>query len=102
MRAMVLTAIGKPLELWQRPDTAPGPGEIRVRVEACVCGSLGRVDPYVKTLEIGMQRFGHSRCGAEHCLIRSTIAGQHQNRFRRRVYSSFRTRPFKRTDGALI
>lgn len=38
MRAMVLTAIGKPLKLQQRPDTAPGPGEIRVRVEACaVC-----------------------------------------------------------------
>ena len=38
MKAMVLTAIGKPLELQHRPDTEPGPGEIRVRVEACaVC-----------------------------------------------------------------
>jgi propanol-preferring alcohol dehydrogenase len=38
MKAMVLTGIGKPLELQQRPDPQPRPGEIRVRVEACaVC-----------------------------------------------------------------
>ncbi len=38
MKAMVLSAIGKPLELQHRPDPAPRPGEIRVRVEACaVC-----------------------------------------------------------------
>jgi propanol-preferring alcohol dehydrogenase len=35
---MVLTAIGSPLELRDRPDPIPGPGQIRVRVEACgVC-----------------------------------------------------------------
>jgi propanol-preferring alcohol dehydrogenase len=38
MKAMVLTGIGKPLELQQRLDPQPGRGEIRVRVEACaVC-----------------------------------------------------------------
>jgi alcohol dehydrogenase, propanol-preferring len=35
---MVLKAIGQPLRLEERPDPVPGPGEIRVRVEACaVC-----------------------------------------------------------------
>jgi alcohol dehydrogenase, propanol-preferring len=38
MKAMVLTAIGNPLELEARPDPAPDAGEIRVRIEACaVC-----------------------------------------------------------------
>lgn len=38
MRAMVLHAIGQPLILEERPVPRPGPGEIRVRVEACaVC-----------------------------------------------------------------
>jgi propanol-preferring alcohol dehydrogenase len=38
MKAMVLRAIGRPLVAEQRPDPIPGPGEIRVRVEACaVC-----------------------------------------------------------------
>ncbi|WIM11505.1 zinc-dependent alcohol dehydrogenase family protein [Enhydrobacter sp.] len=38
MKAMVLNAIGKPLELQHRADPEPGPGEIRVRIEACaVC-----------------------------------------------------------------
>lgn len=38
MRAMVLRAIGQPLVLETRPEPWPGPGEIRVRVEACaVC-----------------------------------------------------------------
>jgi propanol-preferring alcohol dehydrogenase len=38
MRAMVLHTIGQPLVLEERPDPLPGPGEIRVRVEACaVC-----------------------------------------------------------------
>jgi len=38
MRAMVLHEIGRPLVLEERPDPLPGPGEIRVRVEACaVC-----------------------------------------------------------------
>jgi alcohol dehydrogenase, propanol-preferring len=38
MKAMVLVGPGQPLSLEQRPDPVPGPGEIRVRVEACgVC-----------------------------------------------------------------
>lgn len=38
MKAMVLDRIGLPLRLEVRPDPLPGPGEIRVRVEACaVC-----------------------------------------------------------------
>ena len=38
MQAMVLNAIGAPLEWTERPDPRPGPGEIRVRVAACaVC-----------------------------------------------------------------
>jgi propanol-preferring alcohol dehydrogenase len=38
MKAMVLSAPGRPLALEERPDPLPGPGEIRVRVEACgVC-----------------------------------------------------------------
>jgi propanol-preferring alcohol dehydrogenase len=38
MKAMVLHAPGRPLVLTDRPDPLPGPGEIRLRVEACaVC-----------------------------------------------------------------
>jgi alcohol dehydrogenase, propanol-preferring len=38
MRAMVLERAGTPLNLVDRLDPAPGPGEIRLRVEACaVC-----------------------------------------------------------------
>lgn len=38
MRAMVLTAIGKPLQFEQWPDPQPATGEVRLRVEACgVC-----------------------------------------------------------------
>jgi propanol-preferring alcohol dehydrogenase len=38
MRAMVLTRVGAPLELLERPDPAPGPGEVLIRVRACaVC-----------------------------------------------------------------
>lgn len=38
MRAMVLTAIGTPLALEDRPIPAPGPGEVLLRVSACaVC-----------------------------------------------------------------
>lgn len=40
MRALVLPAVGAPLELVERPLPQPGRGEVRVRVEACgVCGS---------------------------------------------------------------
>jgi propanol-preferring alcohol dehydrogenase len=38
MKAMVLHARGVPLVLEERPDPQPGPGQIRLRVEACaVC-----------------------------------------------------------------
>lgn len=38
MRAMVLEAIGQPLREMELADPAPGPGEIRLRIEACaVC-----------------------------------------------------------------
>lgn len=38
MRAMVLESVGTPLKVVDRPDPIPGPGEIRLRVEACaVC-----------------------------------------------------------------
>jgi propanol-preferring alcohol dehydrogenase len=38
MRAMVLEAARTPLVPWEGPDPIPGPGQIRVRVEACaVC-----------------------------------------------------------------
>ena len=40
MRAAELAAPGAPLRLVQRPVPEPGPGEARIRVEACgVCGS---------------------------------------------------------------
>jgi len=38
VRAMVLQSVGQPLVLEERPDALPGPGQVRVRVEACgVC-----------------------------------------------------------------
>jgi propanol-preferring alcohol dehydrogenase len=38
MKAMILERPGTPLTLIERPDPLPGPGEIRLRVEACaVC-----------------------------------------------------------------
>jgi propanol-preferring alcohol dehydrogenase len=38
MKAMVLRSVGRPLMLEERPDPSPGPGEIRLRIEACaVC-----------------------------------------------------------------
>lgn len=38
MHAMVLLEPGRPLQLQQRPDPLPGPGQVRLRVEACaVC-----------------------------------------------------------------
>jgi D-arabinose 1-dehydrogenase-like Zn-dependent alcohol dehydrogenase len=40
MRAAELAAPGAPLRLVERPIPEPGPGEARIRVEACgVCGS---------------------------------------------------------------
>jgi len=38
MRAMVLQAPGRPLEIQDLPDPTPGPGQVRLRVRACaVC-----------------------------------------------------------------
>jgi alcohol dehydrogenase, propanol-preferring len=38
MRAMVLNRVGERLAMEERPDPLPGPGQIRLRVEACgVC-----------------------------------------------------------------
>jgi alcohol dehydrogenase, propanol-preferring len=40
MRALELAGVGEPLRLVERPLPEPGPGEVRVRVQACgVCGS---------------------------------------------------------------
>ena len=40
MRAIELPAVGAPLRPTRRPVPEPGPGEVRVRIEACgVCGS---------------------------------------------------------------
>jgi len=40
MRVVELPAVGSPLRIATRPIPEPGPGEVRVRVEACgVCGS---------------------------------------------------------------
>lgn len=40
MRVAELPGVGQPLRIAQRPVPEPGPGEVRVRVEACgVCGS---------------------------------------------------------------
>jgi propanol-preferring alcohol dehydrogenase len=44
MFAMMLTAPGRPLEPTTRPDAAPGPGEVRLRV--CACG-VCRTDLHV-------------------------------------------------------
>jgi propanol-preferring alcohol dehydrogenase len=103
MHAMVLTAIGRPLEWQERPDPVPSRGEIRVIVTACgVCRTdlhvvygelpnpqlpiipgheiVGRIDaigPDVEGLEIGMRVgipwLGHT-CG--HC--RYCLSG-HEN-----------------------
>lgn len=64
MKAMVLTAIGRPLQWQERPDPIPGPGELRLRVEACaVC----RTDLHVVDGELAIPRLplvpGHEIVG---------------------------------------
>lgn len=64
MKAMVLTAIGRPLQWQERPDPIPGPGELRLRVEACaVC----RTDLHVVDGELEIPRLplvpGHEIVG---------------------------------------
>ena len=44
MKAMVLGAAGQPLMPYEMPDPLPGPGEIRLRVEAC---AMCRTDLHV-------------------------------------------------------
>lgn len=49
MRAMVLSALGSPLQMTERADPVPGDGEIRVKVSACgVC----RTDLHVVDAEL--------------------------------------------------
>jgi len=64
MRAMVLHAPGAPLVHEERPDLEPGPGELRLRVEACaVC----RTDLHVVDGELPLPRLpivpGHEIVG---------------------------------------
>lgn len=64
MRAMVLDSPGRPLRLEQRTDPQPGPGEVRVRVEACaVC----RTDLHIVDGELPLPRLplvpGHEVVG---------------------------------------
>lgn len=49
MRAMVLSAAGKPLHMEQRADPIPGDGEIRVRIGAC---GICRTDLHVIDSEL--------------------------------------------------
>jgi alcohol dehydrogenase, propanol-preferring len=44
MKAMVLENIGGPLKLVERPDPLPGPGELRVKIDAC---AICRTDLHV-------------------------------------------------------
>ncbi|MBV8190645.1 MAG: alcohol dehydrogenase catalytic domain-containing protein, partial [Alphaproteobacteria bacterium] len=64
MKAMVLPAVGQKLRLEHRPLPQPGPGEIRLRVEACgVC----RTDLHIVDGELGDTRLpivpGHEIVG---------------------------------------
>jgi propanol-preferring alcohol dehydrogenase len=75
MKAMVLRAIGRPLELEERPDPSPGPGEIRLRVEACaVC----RTDLHVVDGELPDPRLpiipGHEIVGIVDALGEGVVA----------------------------
>ncbi|MGM9489183.1 zinc-dependent alcohol dehydrogenase family protein [Ideonella sp. YS5] len=64
MQAMVLNRPGQPLEWTERPDPEPGPGELRLRVEACaVC----RTDLHVVDGELPLPKLplvpGHEIVG---------------------------------------
>ncbi len=53
MRAALITRPGGPIELVERPVPEPGPGWVRVEVQACgICHS----DSLVKTLDFKRQR----------------------------------------------
>src|SRR5207244_5628609 len=65
MRAAVLPGVGQPLELVKRPLPEPGPGEVRIRVQACgVCGS----DLFLQKGGFGADKLpvvpGHEAAGA--------------------------------------
>jgi D-arabinose 1-dehydrogenase-like Zn-dependent alcohol dehydrogenase len=64
MRAQELPEVGAPLRLVERPIPQPGPGEARVRIQACgVCGS----DLFLQDGGFGADRFpripGHEAAG---------------------------------------
>jgi len=97
MKAMVLSAVGKPLVLEERPDPLPGAGQIAIAVEACaVCrtdlhvvdgelprpklplvpgheivGKVAAVGAAIKTLKIGdrvgVPWLGHTCGRCEYC-----------------------------------
>lgn len=64
MRAALLPGVGAPLELVERPLPVPGPGEVRVRIDACgVCGS----DLFLQKGGFGVEKLpvvpGHEAAG---------------------------------------
>jgi propanol-preferring alcohol dehydrogenase len=82
MRAMILKAVGHPLEATELPDRNPGPGEIRVKIAACgVC----RTDLHVIDGELPEQHLpiipGHEIVGR----IDATGAGVEDLRVGERV-----------------
>jgi alcohol dehydrogenase, propanol-preferring len=82
MRAMVLERAGAPLKLVDRPDPVPGPGEIRLKVEACaVC----RTDLHVIDGDLRYPKLplipGHEIVG----IVESVGKGVARSRIGRRV-----------------
>src|SRR5919108_6465869 len=82
MKAMMLQAIGRPLQLIERPDPEPGSGEIRLRVEACaVC----RTDLHVVDGDLPDPKLpvvpGHEIVG----IVESVGSGVDPSRLGRRV-----------------
>jgi len=70
MRAMLLDEPGRPLRLAERPEPAPGPGELRLRVEACgVC----RTDLHLRDGELEP---GHLPLVLGHQIVGTTDDGQ--------------------------
>ncbi|BCH33319.1 alcohol dehydrogenase [Mesorhizobium sp. L-8-10] len=82
MKAMTLEEAGRPLKSVERPDPLPGPGEIRLRVEACaVC----RTDLHVVDGDLPNPKLplvpGHEIVG----IVDSIGAGADPSRLGRRV-----------------